>query len=138
MEDEITPIWDAIGIINGTIADETIVIGNHRDAWIIGGAADPNSGTAIIVELAKAFGTLLSQGWKPKRNIVLASWDGEEYGLLGSTEWVEEYVPWLTGTAVSYLNIVSYLVLETILKVYYQKDCLRRFEREREKGLIGY
>ncbi|KAI0898171.1 glutamate carboxypeptidase [Annulohypoxylon nitens] len=105
MEDEITPIWDAIGIINGTIADETIVIGNHRDAWIIGGAADPNSGTAIIVELAKAFGTLLSQGWKPKRNIVLASWDGEEYGLLGSTEWVEEYVPWLTGTAVSYLNI---------------------------------
>lgn len=105
MEDEITPIWDAIGIINGTIADETIVIGNHRDAWIIGGAADPNSGTAIIVELAKAFGTLLSQRWKPKRNIVLASWDGEEYGLLGSTEWVEEYVPWLTGTAVSYLNI---------------------------------
>ncbi|KAI1090371.1 glutamate carboxypeptidase [Rostrohypoxylon terebratum] len=105
MEDEITPIWDAIGIINGTIADETIVIGNHRDAWIIGGAADPNSGTAIIVELAKAFGKLLSQGWRPKRNIVLASWDGEEYGLLGSTEWVEEYVPWLTGTAVSYLNI---------------------------------
>ncbi|KAI2468776.1 glutamate carboxypeptidase [Annulohypoxylon bovei var. microspora] len=105
MEDEYTPIWNSIGIINGTIADETIVIGNHRDAWIIGGAADPNSGTAIIVELAKAFGKLLSQGWKPKRNIVLASWDAEEYGLVGSTEWVEEYVPWLTETAVSYLNI---------------------------------
>ncbi|OTB06732.1 hypothetical protein M426DRAFT_72190 [Hypoxylon sp. CI-4A] len=104
-DDTCTPIWDSIGIINGTIADETIVIGNHRDAWIIGGAADPNSGTAIIVELSKAFGKLLSQGWRPKRNIVLASWDGEEYGLLGSTEWVEEYVPWLTGTAVSYLNI---------------------------------
>ncbi|KAI1082703.1 glutamate carboxypeptidase [Whalleya microplaca] len=105
MEAEYTPIWDPIGIINGTIADETIVIGNHRDAWIIGGAADPNSGTAIIVELAKAFGKLLDQGWRPKRNIVLCSWDAEEYGLLGSTEFVEEYVPWLTDTAISYLNI---------------------------------
>ncbi|KAI2629895.1 glutamate carboxypeptidase [Hypoxylon sp. NC1633] len=105
MEETYTPIWNSIGIINGTIADETIVIGNHRDAWIVGGAADPNSGTAIIVELAKAFGQLLSEGWRPKRNIVLCSWDGEEYGLLGSTEWVEEYVPWLTETAVSYLNI---------------------------------
>ncbi|KAL7629500.1 hypothetical protein AAE478_001021 [Parahypoxylon ruwenzoriense] len=105
MEDAYTPIWDSIGIINGTIADETIVIGNHRDAWIIGGAADPNSGTAVIVELAKAFGKLLSQGWRPRRNIVLCSWDAEEYGLVGSTEWVEEYVPWLTETAVSYLNI---------------------------------
>ncbi|KAI1384984.1 glutamate carboxypeptidase [Hypoxylon trugodes] len=105
MEDAYTPIWDSIGIINGTIADETIVIGNHRDAWIVGGAADPNSGTAIIVELSKAFGKLLSQGWRPKRNIVLASWDAEEYGLVGSTEWVEEYIPWLTETAVSYLNI---------------------------------
>ncbi|KAI0130263.1 glutamate carboxypeptidase [Xylariales sp. AK1849] len=105
MNDTITPIWDAIGVINGTNADETIVIGNHRDAWIIGGAADPNSGTAIIVELAKAFGKLIEQGWKPKRNIVLCSWDGEEYGLLGSTEFVEEYIPWLTKTAVSYLNV---------------------------------
>ncbi|KAI1459139.1 glutamate carboxypeptidase [Annulohypoxylon moriforme] len=105
MEDEFTPIWNSIGIINGTVPDETIVIGNHRDAWIVGGAADPNSGTAIIVELAKAFGQLLTQGWRPKRNIVLASWDAEEYGLVGSTEWVEEYIPWLTDTAVSYLNI---------------------------------
>ncbi|KAI0176137.1 glutamate carboxypeptidase [Hypoxylon sp. FL1284] len=105
MNDTYTPLWDTIGIINGTNSDETIVIGNHRDAWIIGGAADPNSGTAIIVELAKAFGSLLSQGWKPKRTIVLASWDGEEYGLLGSTEFVEEYIPWLTETTISYLNI---------------------------------
>ncbi|KAI2636053.1 N-acetylated-alpha-linked acidic dipeptidase-like protein 2 [Xylaria nigripes] len=105
MEITYTDIWDPIGIINGTNPDETIVIGNHRDAWIIGGAADPNSGTAIIVELSKAFGKLLAQGWKPKRNIVLCSWDGEEYGLLGSTEWVEEYIPWLNNTAVSYLNI---------------------------------
>ncbi|KAI1435322.1 N-acetylated-alpha-linked acidic dipeptidase-like protein 2 [Xylaria sp. CBS 124048] len=105
MEDTYTDIWDAVGIINGTSPDETIVIGNHRDAWIIGGAADPNSGTAIIVELSKAFGKLLAQGWRPKRNIVLCSWDGEEYGLIGSTEWVEEFIPWLNETAVSYLNI---------------------------------
>ncbi len=105
MEDVYTDLWDTIGVINGTSANETIVIGNHRDAWIVGGAADPNSGSAVLVELSKAFGKLLAQGWRPKRNIVLASWDGEEYGLVGSTEWVEEYVPWLTETAVSYLNI---------------------------------
>ncbi|KAI0451412.1 N-acetylated-alpha-linked acidic dipeptidase-like protein 2 [Xylaria acuta] len=105
MEDVYTDIWDSIGIINGTNPDETVVIGNHRDAWIVGGAADPNSGTAIIVELSRAFGKLLAQGWRPRRNIVLCSWDAEEYGLVGSTEWVEEYIPWLTDTAVSYLNI---------------------------------
>ncbi|TGJ80009.1 hypothetical protein E0Z10_g8753 [Xylaria hypoxylon] len=105
MEDVYTDIWNSIGIINGTNPDETIIIGNHRDAWIVGGAADPNSGTAIIVELSRAFGKLLAQGWRPRRNIVLCSWDAEEYGLVGSTEWVEEYVPWLTDTAVSYLNI---------------------------------
>jgi len=105
MEDHYTDLWNAIGVMNGTNSDETIVIGNHRDAWIIGGAADPNSGTAIIVELGKVFGKLLQSGWQPKRNIVLCSWDGEEYGLVGSTEWVEEYIPWLSDTAMSYLNI---------------------------------
>ncbi|PNS19551.1 hypothetical protein CAC42_7395 [Sphaceloma murrayae] len=105
MQENITAIWNTIGIINGTSQDEVIVIGNHRDAWIVGGAADPNSGSAIMVELSKAFGRLLATGWKPKRTIVLASWDAEEYGLVGSTEWVEEYIPWLTTSAVSYLNI---------------------------------
>jgi N-acetylated-alpha-linked acidic dipeptidase len=69
MEEKITPIWNVIGIINGTNTDETIVIGNHRDAWIIGGAADPNSGSAILVEVSKAFGSLLKTGWKPRRNM---------------------------------------------------------------------
>ncbi|KAJ4514588.1 hypothetical protein HRR78_005901 [Exophiala dermatitidis] len=105
MRDEITWIWDAVGIINGTSEDEVIVVGNHRDAWIVGGAADPNSGSAIMVELAKAFGALLKTGWKPRRTIVLCSWDAEEYGLVGSTEWVEEYIPWLSKAAVAYLNI---------------------------------
>jgi N-acetylated-alpha-linked acidic dipeptidase len=105
MEDTYTDIWNAIGVINGTNSDETILVGNHRDAWIVGGAVDPNSGTAVIVELAKVMGQLLKNGWKPKRNIVLCSWDAEEYGLLGSTEFMEQYIPWLTETGVTYLNI---------------------------------
>ncbi|KKY14828.1 putative glutamate carboxypeptidase [Diplodia seriata] len=82
-----TPQWDVIGIINGTIPDEVIVLGNHRDAWIAGGAGDPNSGSAAFNELIRSFGIALSKGWKPLRTIVFASWDGEEYGLIGSTEW---------------------------------------------------
>ncbi|PWW78581.1 Zn-dependent exopeptidase [Tuber magnatum] len=100
-----TPIWNTIGIINGTIEDEVIVIGNHRDAWIVGGASDPNSGTAVLVELSKAFGELLKQGWKPKRTIILASWDAEEYACIGSTEWVEEFVTWAVPNMVAYVNV---------------------------------
>ena len=105
MKSNITAIWNVIGIINGTNQDEVIVVGNHRDAWIIGGASDPNSGSAVMIELAKAFNNLVKTGWKPKRTIVLASWDGEEYGSLGSTEWIEQYIPWLSGAAVANLNI---------------------------------
>lgn len=101
----ITPQWDVIGVINGTLSDEVIVLGNHRDAWIAGGAGDPNSGSAALNEVIRAFGVALSHGWKPLRTIVFASWDGEEYGLLGSTEWVEEYLPWLSRSAVAYLNV---------------------------------
>jgi N-acetylated-alpha-linked acidic dipeptidase len=105
MNDTYATIWDAVGIINGTNHDEVVIVGNHRDAWIIGGAADPNSGSAVLIELAKAFGKLSATGWKPKRTIVLCSWDAEEYGLVGSTEWMEEYIPWLKNAAVSYLNV---------------------------------
>jgi N-acetylated-alpha-linked acidic dipeptidase len=69
MEEKTTPIWNVIGIINGTNADETIIIGNHRDAWIVGGAADPNSGSAVLIEITKAFGELIKMGWKPRRNM---------------------------------------------------------------------
>ncbi|KXT08944.1 hypothetical protein AC579_10305 [Pseudocercospora musae] len=100
-----TPLWNVIGVINGTISDEVIVIGNHRDAWIAGGAADPNSGSAALNEVIRSFGSALAAGWKPHRTIVFASWDGEEYGLIGSTEWVEEYLPWLAGTTVAYINV---------------------------------
>ncbi|KAI1131846.1 hypothetical protein F5Y10DRAFT_36132 [Nemania abortiva] len=101
----ITPQWDVIGIINGTIPDEVVVVGNHRDAWIIGGAGDPNSGSAVINEAIRSFGQALDQGWKPLRTIVFASWDGEEYGLVGSTEWVEEYLPWISAANVAYINV---------------------------------
>ena len=100
-----TPLWNVIGIINGTLQDEVIVLGNHRDAWIAGGAGDPNSGSAALNEVIRSFGEALKKGYKPLRTIVFASWDGEEYGLIGSTEWVEEYLPWLSKAAIAYLNL---------------------------------
>lgn len=100
-----TPLWNVIGIINGTLKDEVVVIGNHRDAWIAGGAGDPNSGSAALNEVVRSFGVALAKGWKPLRTIVFASWDGEEYGLIGSTEWVEEFLPWLTHANVAYVNV---------------------------------
>ena len=100
-----TPQWDVIGIVNGSIPNEVIVVGNHRDAWIVGGASDPNSGSAVINEVVRSVGKAVDAGWKPLRTIVFASWDGEEYGLVGSTEWVEEYLPWLTEANVAYINV---------------------------------
>ncbi|KAJ5538866.1 Peptidase M28 [Penicillium frequentans] len=100
-----TPLWNVIGVIKGSIPDEVIVLGNHRDAWIAGGAGDPNSGSAALNEVIRSFGEALKAGWKPLRTIVFASWDGEEYGLLGSTEWVEDNLPWLSKANVAYLNV---------------------------------
>ncbi|KAK4195101.1 hypothetical protein QBC40DRAFT_212200 [Triangularia verruculosa] len=99
-----TPIWNVIGVINGTIPDEVVVVGNHRDAWVAGGAGDPNSGSAVLNEAIRGFGAALARGWKPRRTVVFASWDGEEYGLVGSTEWVEEFLPWLKHSSVAYVN----------------------------------
>ncbi|KAF3916038.1 hypothetical protein ABW21_db0201035 [Orbilia brochopaga] len=104
MDSGLWPIWDVIGVINGTTPDEVIVIGNHRDAWCAG-AADPVSGTAAMMELARTFGFMLKQGWKPLRTIILASWDAEEYGMVGSTEWVEDNRAFLMQKAVAYLNL---------------------------------
>lgn len=69
----ITPLWNVIGVINGTISDEVVVVGNHRDAWIAGGAGDPNSGSAVLNEVIRSFGKALERGWKPLRTIVFAS-----------------------------------------------------------------
>lgn len=103
---EITPIKNVIGKIEGIIPDEVIIIGNHRDSWIKGGASDPNSGSAVLLSIAKALGRLKTEhGWKPLRSIMLASWDGEEYGLLGSTEWGEDHAKYLSENALAYINV---------------------------------
>ncbi len=97
-------IWDVIGKVKGTDApDEWVVVGNHRDAWVYG-AVDPNSGTAAMLESVHGVGALLKDGWKPKRTIVFASWDAEEEGLIGSTEWVEQHAQQLEH-AVAYFNV---------------------------------
>ena len=97
-------IWDVIGKIEGSQEpDAWVVVGNHRDAWVYG-AVDPNSGTAAMLEAAHGIGTLLRQGWRPRRTIVFCSWDAEEEGLIGSTEWVEQQGRTLDH-AVAYFNI---------------------------------
>ena len=98
-------IWDVIGVIEGsdpTQKENWVVAGNHRDAWVYG-AVDPNSGTAAMLESVHGLGELLKQGWKPKRRIVIGSWDAEEEGLIGSTEWAEQHAAHLAH-AVAYLN----------------------------------
>ncbi|HXQ74500.1 MAG TPA: M28 family peptidase, partial [Pyrinomonadaceae bacterium] len=89
MDYKIRPIWNVVARIEGnTEPNRWIVLGNHRDAWVFG-AVDPNSGTSAMLEVGRGFGELLKQGWKPRRTIILCSWDAEEYGLIGSTEWAE-------------------------------------------------
>jgi N-acetylated-alpha-linked acidic dipeptidase len=98
-------IWDVIGTIDGTDPDQKdnwVVAGNHRDAWVYG-AVDPNSGTAAMLETVHGLGALLQQGWKPRRTIKICSWDAEEEGLMGSTEWVEGHADQLSH-AVAYFN----------------------------------
>jgi N-acetylated-alpha-linked acidic dipeptidase len=97
------PIYDVIATLRGTDDDQWVVLGNHHDAWIFG-AADPSSGTAVMLETARAFGELARSGWKPKRTILIGEWDGEEPGLIGSTEWVESHRAELQAKAVAYLN----------------------------------
>src|SRR6476469_382967 len=97
-------IWDVIGRVRGSeLPDEWVVAGNHRDAWVYG-AVDPNSGTAAMLESVHGIGVLLKSGWKPKRSIVVGSWDGEEEGLIGSTEWGEQHETELAN-AVAYFNM---------------------------------
>ena len=97
-------IWDVIGRVRGRESpDEWVVAGNHRDAWVYG-AVDPNSGTAALLEAVHGIGELLNSGWKPKRTIVIGSWDGEEQGLIGSTEWGEQHAAELANAA-AYFNM---------------------------------
>jgi N-acetylated-alpha-linked acidic dipeptidase len=97
-------IYDVVAVMRGSVyPDEWIVRGNHHDGWVFG-AADPLSGNVALLDEAKAIGALVKQGWHPKRTLVYASWDGEEPGLLGSTEWAEAHADELQKKAVLYLN----------------------------------
>jgi N-acetylated-alpha-linked acidic dipeptidase len=96
-------VWDVIGKAAGTeFPDEWVVAGNHRDAWVFG-AVDPGSGTTAMLEAVHGVGVLLGQGWKPRRTLFFCSWDAEEEGLIGSTEWAEEHAKQLAH-AVAYIN----------------------------------
>jgi N-acetylated-alpha-linked acidic dipeptidase len=104
---QIKPVWNVFGSIpaENQFKNETqIIIGAHRDAWVYGGV-DPVSGTTVLLEVARGLGFLYSLGWRPKRSILFASWDAEEYGVIGSTEWVEENSNELTQKTVAYLNL---------------------------------
>lgn len=107
MDDRVRPIWTVTGRIRGTDDPDSLVIaGNHRDAWIYGGV-DPSSGSAALMELARTLGALARQGARPKRTIVFASWDAEEFTLTSSTEWGEQHEQILRDHAVAYLNVDS-------------------------------
>jgi N-acetylated-alpha-linked acidic dipeptidase len=98
------PVYDVIAKIPGsTFPDEWVLRGNHHDAWV-NGAEDPTSGMVAVLEEARALGELLKAGWKPKRTIIYCAWDGEEPGLLGSTEWAETHYDELQAHAVAYIN----------------------------------
>jgi N-acetylated-alpha-linked acidic dipeptidase len=97
-------IWDVIGKAKGAeYPDQWVIAGNHRDAWVYG-AVDPSSGTAAMLESVHGIGVLLHQGWRPKRTLLFCSWDAEEEGLIGSTEWVEGHAKALEQ-AVAYFNM---------------------------------
>jgi N-acetylated-alpha-linked acidic dipeptidase len=101
---DIKPVYDVIARIPGSVTpDEWIVRGNHHDAWV-NGAEDPVSGQMALLEEARALGALVKQGWKPRRTIIYAAWDGEEPMLLGSTEWAEQHAAELQEHAAVYLN----------------------------------
>jgi len=107
MDNSVRPNYVVEARIRGSeFPDEWIVLGNHRDAWEFGGV-DPSSGTASMIEMSRALGELKRQGVRPKRTIVICSWDGEEVGLTGSTEWGEQFADDLKTKAVAYINVDS-------------------------------
>jgi N-acetylated-alpha-linked acidic dipeptidase len=105
MDNSIQPYYVVEGRIRGAeLPDEWIVLGNHRDAWVFGGV-DPSSGTASLMEMTRAFGKMAKEGIRPRRTLIFCSWDGEEVGLTGSTEWGEQFAGDLRQRAVAYINV---------------------------------
>jgi N-acetylated-alpha-linked acidic dipeptidase len=107
MDNRIMPNYVVEGRIRGSEHPEQwVILGNHRDAWEFGGV-DPSSGTASMLEMTRALGTLLKQGIRPRRTLVFCSWDGEEVGLTGSTEWGEQFADQIRKNGIAYLNVDS-------------------------------
>jgi len=107
MDNSTQPYYVVEARIQGSeYPDEWVLLGNHHDAWVYGGV-DPSSGTASMMEMTRAFGAMLKQGIRPRRTIVFGSWDGEEIGLTGSTEWGEQFSDELRTKLVAYLNVDS-------------------------------
>ncbi|XP_052609046.1 N-acetylated-alpha-linked acidic dipeptidase 2 isoform X1 [Peromyscus californicus insignis] len=116
---KITRIYNVIGTIRGSMEpDRYVILGGHRDSWVFGGI-DPTTGTAVLQEIAQSFGKLMNRGWRPRRTIIFASWDAEEFGLLGSTEWAEENAKILQERSVAYINSDSSIEGNYTLRV----DC---------------
>jgi N-acetylated-alpha-linked acidic dipeptidase len=104
---KVRSIWNVVGRLRGSEhEDEWVILGNHRDAWVFGGV-DPSSGSASLMETARAFGQLKQKGWRPRRTLIFASWDAEEFTLTGSTEWGELEAEKLRAGALAYLNVDS-------------------------------
>lgn len=104
---KVRSIWNVVGRLRGAERpNEWVILGNHRDAWVFGGV-DPSSGSATLMETARAFGELKRNGWKPRRTLIFASWDAEEFTLTGSTEWGELEAERLQAGALAYLNVDS-------------------------------
>ncbi|MDH3270598.1 MAG: M20/M25/M40 family metallo-hydrolase [Gemmatimonadota bacterium] len=100
----LTRATNIVGTLVGSdFPDEWVILGAHYDPWGFG-AVDPNGGTAMLLTLAEALGELAEAGCRPRRSILIAHWDAEEYGVIGSSEWVEEFLPELTDGAVAYIN----------------------------------
>jgi N-acetylated-alpha-linked acidic dipeptidase len=107
LDTRVMPYYVVEGRIRGSEnPDQWVVLGNHHDAWEYGGV-DPSSGTASMMEMTRGFGALLKQGVRPNRTLVFCSWDGEEVGLTGSTEWGEQFEQQLKQRAIAYLNVDS-------------------------------
>ncbi|KAM6446429.1 N-acetylated-alpha-linked acidic dipeptidase 2-like isoform 2-T2 [Liasis olivaceus] len=116
---QIRRIYNVIGSIKGAVEpDRYVIFGGHRDSWVFGGI-DPTTGAAVLQEVARSFGKMMEKGWRPRRTIIFASWDAEEFGLLGSTEWAEENSKILQTRAVAYINTDSSIEGNYTLRV----DC---------------
>ncbi|XP_008151831.2 glutamate carboxypeptidase 2 isoform X1 [Eptesicus fuscus] len=116
---KVTRIYNVIGTLRGAVEpDRYVILGGHRDSWVFGGI-DPQSGAAVVHEIVRSFGILKKEGWRPRRTILFASWDAEEFGLLGSTEWAEENSRLLQERGVAYINADSSIEGNYTLRV----DC---------------